>query len=129
MEATAHARFQRYGTRKVGQVLMQIRGKSVLEAERLLPMIPRICSTMITKTVRSAAANLVTQSACASRKADPEKVYIKSCWSTMGPMGNMKRMLPAPQGRAYTFKRKVCHLTIIVSDERVAGKRKQSHGQ
>ena len=124
MEATAHARFQRYGTRKVAQVLKEIRGKSVLEAERLLPMIPRICSTMITKTVRSAAANLVTQSARAGRKIDPEKVFIKSCWSTMGPMGNMKRMLPAPQGRAYTFKRKVCHLTIIVSDERAAGKGK-----
>lgn len=124
MEATAHARFQRYGTRKVAQVLKEIRGKSVLEAERLLPMIPRICSTMITKTVRSAAANLVTQSAKAGRAVDPEKVYIKQCWSTMGPMGNMKRMLPAPQGRAYTFKRKVCHLTVVVSDERVSGKRK-----
>jgi len=124
MEATAHARFQRYGTRKVAQVLKEIRGKSVLEAERLLPMIPRICSTMISKTVRSAAANLVTQSAKAGRALDPEKVYIKQCWSTMGPMGNMKRMLPAPQGRAYTFKRKVCHLTVVVSDERVTGKRK-----
>ena len=124
MEATAHARFQRYGTRKVAQVLKEIRGKPVLEAERLLPMIPRICSTMISKTVRSAAANLVTQSAKAGRAVDPEKVYIKSCWSTMGPMGQMKRMLPAPQGRAYTFKRKVCHLTIVVSDERSNGKRK-----
>jgi large subunit ribosomal protein L22 len=120
MEATAHARFQRYGTRKVAQVLKEIRGKTVLDAERLLPMIPRICSTMITKTVRSAAANLVSQSTKAGRAVDPEKVYIKSCWSTMGPMGNMKRMLPAPQGRAYTFKRKVCHLTIVVSDERAA---------
>jgi large subunit ribosomal protein L22 len=124
MEATAHARFQRYGTRKVAQVLKEIRGKSVLEAERILPMIPRVCSTMITKTVRSAAANLVNQAAKAGHAVDPEKVYIKSCWSTMGPMGHMKRMLPAPQGRAYTFKRKVCHLTVVVSDERANGKRK-----
>ncbi|HAZ07328.1 MAG TPA: 50S ribosomal protein L22 [Elusimicrobia bacterium] len=124
MEATAHARFQRYGTRKVAQVLKEIRGKSVLEAERLLPMIPRICSRMISKAVRSAAANLVNQATKAGRPLAPEKVYIKSCWSTMGPMGNMKRMLPAPQGRAYTFKRKVCHLTVVVSDERVMGKRK-----
>ncbi len=124
MEATAYARFQRYGTRKVGQVLKEIRGKSVLEAERLLPMMPRVCSTMVSKTVRSAAANLVDQAAKAGHQVDPSKVYIKSAWSTMGPMGHMKRMLPAPQGRAYTFKRKVCHLTVIVSDERVAGKGK-----
>jgi large subunit ribosomal protein L22 len=124
MEATAHARFQRYGTRKVAQVLREIRGKTVFEAERYLPMVARVCSTMIAKTVRSAAANLVTQSAKAGHTIDPQKVYIKSCWSTMGPMGNMKRMLPAPQGRAYTFKRKVCHVTVVVSDERAASKRK-----
>lgn len=124
MEATAHARNQRYGTRKVAQVLKEIRGKSVLEAERILPMIPRIATGMITKAVRSAAANLVSSAVKAGRQIDPEKVYIKSCWSTMGPMGNMKRMLPAPQGRAYTFKRKVCHLTIVVSDERAKGKGK-----
>lgn len=125
MEATAHARFQRYGTRKVAQVLREIRGKSVFEAERLLPMIPRICGRMIEKAVRSAAANLVSQAAKAGHPVDPEKVYIKSCWSTMGPMGNMKRMLPAPQGRAYTFKRKVCHLTVVVSDERANGNKRK----
>jgi large subunit ribosomal protein L22 len=124
MEATAYARFQRYGTRKVGQVLKEIRGKSVLEAERLLPMIPRICSVMVGKTVRSAAANLVDRAAKAGHQVSPGKVYIKSCWSTMGPMGQMKRMLPAPQGRSYTFKRKVCHLTVVVSDERVSAKGK-----
>lgn len=40
MEAIAHARFQRFGTRKVAQTLKEIRGKSVLEAEQILPMIP-----------------------------------------------------------------------------------------
>ena len=120
MEATAYAKFQRYGTRKVAQVLSEIRGKTALEAERLLPMIPRMCSGMITKAVRSAAANLMTQGAKAGRPIDPAKVYIKQCWSTMGPMSNMKRMLPAPQGRAYQFKRKVCHVTVVVSDERAA---------
>ena len=118
MEATAHSRFQRYGTRKVGQMLKEIRGKSVLEAERVIPMMPRICSTMVGKAVRSAAANQVNQAARNGHQINPEKVYIKSCWTTMGPMGNMKRMLPAPQGRP-TPSRKVCHLTVIVSDERV----------
>jgi large subunit ribosomal protein L22 len=120
MQATAHARFQRYGTRKVAQVLREIRGKSVLDAEKLLPMIPRICSNMIAKTVRSAAANLVQQAAKGGRAVSPAEVYIKSCWSTMGPMGHMRRTVPAPQGRAYTMKRKVCHLTVVVTDERSA---------
>ena len=124
MQAIAYARFQRFGTRKVAQVLRELRGKSVLRAEQILPMIPRACGVMIGKTVRSAAANLTIKAARAGKQLVPADVYIKQCWSTMGPMGNMKRMLPAPQGRAYTFKRKVCHLTVVVSDERVSWKRK-----
>jgi large subunit ribosomal protein L22 len=124
MEAIAHARFQRFGTRKVAQLLKEIRGKTVLEAEQLLPMIPRICGTMVGKTVRSAAANLTIKAGRAGKTLVPEKVYIKECWSDMGPMGHMKRVMPAPQGRANTFKRKVCHLTVIVSDEPRAAKKK-----
>ncbi len=123
MEATAHARFQRFGTRKVAQVLKEIRGKSVLQAEELLPMIPRICGQMIEKTVKSAAANLVIKAGRAGKTLVPAQVYVKECWSTMGPMGQMKRVMPAPQGRAMTFKRKVCHLTVVVSDEPQNGKK------
>ena len=123
MEATANARFQRFGTRKVAQVLCEIRGKSVLEAEQILPTLPRACGKMIEKTVRSAAANLTIKAGRAGKTLVPAAVYIKSCWAGMGPMGQMKRVMPAPMGRANTFKRKVCHLTVVVSDERQEGKR------
>jgi large subunit ribosomal protein L22 len=33
----------------------------------------------------------------------------------------LKRIQPGPQGRALPFKRKVCHLTITVSDENKRG--------
>jgi len=117
MEATAHARFQRFGARKVAQVLQEIRGKSVLQAEQMLPMIPRACGGMIAKAVRSAAANLTIKARRAGKNLVPERVYIKSCWAGRGPMGNMRRVMPAPMGRANTFRRKVCHLTVVVSDE------------
>ncbi len=116
MEAQAHARFQRYGARKVAQLLREIRGKSVLEAEEILPLAPRVCRGMVEKAVKSAAANLAFKLNRAGKAVVPEKVYIKSCWAGAGPMGHMKRVLPAPQGRAMTFKRKVCHLTVVVSD-------------
>ena len=118
MEATAHANFQRYGSRKVGQVLTEIRGKAVLKAEQLLPLIPRTCQIMVAKTLRSAAANLTIKASRSGKVLVPENVYVKSCWASNGPMGQMKRVMPAPQGRANTFKRKVCHVTIVVSDER-----------
>ncbi len=116
MEAQARARFQRYGARKVAQLLKEIRGKSVLEAEEILPTVPRACRVMVEKAVKSAAANLAVKLGRAGKTVVPERVFIKSCWAGAGPMGHMKRVLPAPQGRAMTFKRKVSHLTVIVSD-------------
>lgn len=123
MEATAYARFQRYGARKVAQVLRELRGKPVLAAEELLPHVPRVCARAIEKTVKSAAANLAVKAASSGKTLVPSQVFIKSCWAGQGPMGAMKRMLPAPMGRAMTFKRKVCHLTVVVSDEPRGGKR------
>lgn len=123
MEAKAFARFQRFGTRKVAQVLRELRGKTVFKVEQILPMIPRECGKMISKTVQSAAANLTIKAHRAGKTLVPADVYIKECWSTMGPTGNLRRVMPAPMGRANTFKRKVCHLTVVVSDEPQSGKK------
>lgn len=112
MEAIAHARFQRFGSRKVAQVLDQIRGKSVWTAYQTLPNVPRAASALVTKTLRSAAANLDVR---VGKPLDPKTILVKTAWVGQGPMGQMKRVLPAPQGRAMTFKRKVCHLTVVVS--------------
>ena len=114
MEAIAHARFQRYGARKVAQVLDQIRGKSVERAEQILPAVPRRAKTLVEKTLKSAASNLQVK---AGRKLEGGGMWIKSAWVGQGPMGQMKRVLPAPMGRAMTIKRKVCHLTMVVADE------------
>ena len=83
------------------------------KAEQILPLIPRRSAEMVTKTLKSAAANLQQK---AGRKLEPKEIFLTQAWVGMGPMGNMKRVLPAPMGRAMTFKRKVCHLTMIVSD-------------
>lgn len=118
MDAVAYARFQRVGARKVAQVLREIRGKSIPEVQQFLPHVPRACVPVVSKTVQSAAANLVHKAARQGKALVPERVYVKSCWAGQGPMQQMKRVKPAPQGRAMTFKRKVCHVTVVVSDER-----------
>ena len=115
MEAIAHARFQRYGSSKVEQVLRQIRGKTVGRAAELLPLVPRRATRLVEKTLRSAAANLQGK---AGRKIAPQEMFVTKAWVGQGPMSHMKRVLPAPMGRAMTFKRKVCHLTMVVSDNK-----------
>lgn len=114
MEARAVARFQRYGARKVAQVLGQLRGKSLWQAEQMLPALPRAAAGMVAKTVRSAAANL---NMSAGRKVDPKTVRIARCWVDRGPTRHLQRVMPAPMGRAMTFRRKTCHVTVVVESE------------
>ncbi len=123
MEAIAKARFQRYGARKVGQVLGAIRGKTVLQAQELIPLMPRFCAEMVGKTIKSAAANLTIKAGRAGKTLIPADVFIKTCYAGKGPMDQMKRVKPAPMGRAMTMVRKVCHLTVVVSDERRSGEK------
>jgi len=113
MEAVAKAKFQRFGRRKVGQVLDQIRGKDVRSAQDIIASLPRRCGEMVAKAVQSAAANLSVK---AGKKLDPAGMLIKTAFADQGPMGQLKRMQPGPQGSAMPFKRKMCHLTVIVSD-------------
>ena len=118
MEALAKAKFQRFGRRKVAQVLDQIRGKSVLSAEQIADILPRTCAVMVKKTVHAAAANLSVK---LGRKADPALMWIKTAFADQGPMSQLRRVQPGPHGRAMPFKRKMCHLTVIVSDSKKGG--------
>jgi large subunit ribosomal protein L22 len=113
MEAVAHARYQRFGPRKVAQVLGLIRGKSVKSAQDLLPHVAKRASVVVGKTLKSAAANLAVK---AGRALGPEEMVVKAAWATQGPMQQLKRVQPGPQGRALPFKRKMCHLTIVVAE-------------
>jgi len=124
MEAIAHSRFQRMGARKVAQVLSEIRGRSVLKAEMILPTLPRMCARMVERTVKSAAANLAMKLARAGKPLVADKVRVSACWVGNGPLSQMRRVRPAPMGRAMTFKRKLCHLTVVVSD----GEGASNHG-
>jgi large subunit ribosomal protein L22 len=119
MDATCKAKFQRFGPRKVNQVCQTIRGKSVHAAQSALPGAQRIATQLVEKTLRSAAANLAIK---LGRPVDLDAIYVKQAWVGQGPMQHMKRVKPAPMGRAMMFKRKVCHLTIVVSDQKESRK-------
>ena len=115
MEAISKAKFQRYGPRKVNQVCQEIVGKSVHQAQQLLPTLSRTAVTLVEKTLRSAAANMAVK---LGRPVDLGEVYVKSAWVGQGPMRHLKRVRPAPMGRAMLYKRKLCHLTIVVTDSK-----------
>ncbi len=108
MDFIAKAKYARYSPRKAGQVLGLIRGKSVAKAFGLLPLVPRSAGILVFKTLKSAYAN--------SGASDPERMFVKKAWVDLGPV--MKRVRPMAMGGRGIYKRKMCHVTIVVSDER-----------
>lgn len=119
MDAKCYVKYQRYGRRKVGQVLDQIRGKSLYEAERILGTLPMRCTEVLQKAVKSAGANLSVK---LGRKVDLKAVWVKEAFANQGPTKFLRRMQPGPQGRAMPFKRKMCHITMTVSDSKEASR-------
>jgi large subunit ribosomal protein L22 len=109
MQATANAHFARYSYRKVNQVLGLIRGKPVAQALSMLPWVPRVSRVLVEKTLKSALAN-------AGKGANPAQLSVAQAWANHGPV--MKRVRPMAMGGRAIYKRKTCHLTIVVSDER-----------
>ena len=93
-------------------MLSLVRKKNVPNALNLLKFVPKSCAVLIGKTIKSAAANA----------GDPQgknpKFFVSSAWVGQGPV--LKRMRAHAMGRGATYKRKTCHLTIVVSD---SGKR------
>ncbi len=108
MESKAIARFVRYSPRKVNQILGLIRNKSVQDAFTTLSVTLKVSSEVVEKTLKSAFANI-------GKNADPKNIFIKE--ASVGKGVFLKRFRAGPMGRGMPYRRKTCHLTIILSDK------------
>ena len=103
---------------KMRLVLDLIRGKKVPEALATLHFMTNKASHVAEQTLRSAIANFQLKDE--NRGIDVENLFVAECFSDGGPM--LKRIMPAPMGRAFRVRKRSNHLTIVVSD-RLPGKR------
>jgi large subunit ribosomal protein L22 len=115
MEAKCYLKYQRYGTRKVGEVLKKVAGKSLFEAEHILKFMSKRPTDIVHKAVMSAGANLSVK---LGKKVDLKSTWITTAYSCMGSMKALRRFNAGPMGRAMPFKRSMCHITVIVSDSK-----------
>lgn len=104
---------------KMRLVLDHIRGKKVPEALATLHFMTNKASLVAEQTLRSAIANFQLKDE--HRGIDVEDLFISQCYSDGGPM--LKRIMPAPMGRAFRVRKRSNHLTIFVSD-RLPGAKK-----
>ncbi len=112
MEARAIHRYVLSSPRKMRLVVDLIRGKNVEEAISLMHFSTKHASKIVEKVLRSAVSNL--QNKVEGKRLENENIYVKTAYVNPGP--SMKRILPAPMGRAFRIKKRSNHLTIVVAE-------------
>lgn len=111
MEAQAINRFLGSSPRKMRLVVDLIRGMSVDKALEVLHFSPKQASKDAEKVLRSAVSNLMNRDE--ATRMDPNDIFVKEAYVNQGP--TLKRISPAPMGRAYRIRKRSCHITIVVA--------------
>ena len=111
IEAHATARYVRTSAQKAGLVLDLIRGRSVNDALATLRFARKSVARDVEKVLRSAIANAQQKDGFAG---DVDTLYVAACYAGQGP--SMKRVRPAPMGRAFRVVKRTAHLTVRVAE-------------
>lgn len=111
MEARAIHRYIGSSPRKMRLLIDLIRGMSVDKALEVLHFHSKHASKSAEKVLRSAISNLINKDE--STKVEPSQLFVKEAYVNQGP--TLKRISPAPMGRAYRIRKRSCHLTIVVA--------------
>jgi large subunit ribosomal protein L22 len=111
VEAIATARGIRTSAQKAGLVCELIRGKNVNQALATLQFTRKTIAREIAKVLRSAVANVQQDEAFSG---DIDRLYVLAAYANQGP--SMKRVRPAPMGRAYRVVKRTAHLTVQVAE-------------
>ncbi|HHX39030.1 MAG TPA: 50S ribosomal protein L22 [Armatimonadetes bacterium] len=113
MEAKAIAKFVHISPRKARFVMDAVRDRDVDDALGLLDNIPNKAAALIGKVVRSAAANAENNHAM-----NRDELRIARCFVDGGPAGGRQlRIQPRARGQAYRIRKRLSHITVVVTDE------------
>ena len=126
-ETRAVAKYIRMTPTKVRRVMALIRGKDVPEAMNILRFTPNRASEVLSKVLKSAAANHMDRFG-----TDPGELRVTECYADPGPV--LKRIQPRAMGRAYRIVKRTSHVTVVVGEitnQRAGGRgsrRQAAHG-
>ena len=113
-EFRAEARFQRVSPQKARLVLDLIKGRRVEDAMTTLAFTKKGIAPSITKLLRSAIENANYLGQEKGLDVDVDQLYVKRAIANDGP--RMKRIRPAPMGRAYRYQRRMAHIEIALAE-------------
>lgn len=126
-EFRAQARFQRVSPQKAKLVLDLIKGLRVEQARNTVAFSTKRIAPVVLKALDSAIANARYVSDEQGLDVDVDNLYVKSAVANEGP--RMKRIRPAPMGRAFRYQRRLAHIIVTVAERKdVAAKSNGSLG-
>jgi len=111
MEAKAEARYIRISPQKARLVVDLIRGLQAGKALNTLRATNKRIAPAVEKVLQSAIANAVNR----NEEVDVDRLYVSHALVNEGP--RMKRVRPAPMGRAYRYQRRSAHIVIKVAEK------------
>ena len=115
MEFTAKANFIRVSPQKARLVLDLIKGQRVEDALNTLLFTKKGIAPAIHKLVRSAMENANYLSSDKGLDIDLDRLYVKNAIANDGP--RMKRIRPAPMGRAFRYQRRISHIEVVLAEK------------
>jgi large subunit ribosomal protein L22 len=119
MEFRAEAKYIRVSPQKVRLVLDLIKGLRVEEALNTLAFTKKGIAPTVHKLLRSAIENANYIGQEKGIDVDVDGLFVKNAISNEGP--RMKRIRPAPMGRAFRYQRRMTHISIILSERNTNG--------
>jgi large subunit ribosomal protein L22 len=114
MEFRAELRYLRVSPQKARLVLDLIRGRRVEEARNTLLFTKKRVAPHVAKLLQSALDNANFLSTEKGIDVEIDNLYVKRAVANDGP--RMKRIRPAPQGRAYRYQRRISHIELVLAE-------------
>ncbi len=114
MEFRAEMHYLRVSPQKARLVLELIKGRKVEDARNTLLYTKKRVAAHVGKLLQSALDNANFLSAEKNLDVEIDNLYVKEAIANDGP--RMKRIRPAPQGRAYRYQRRISHITLVLAE-------------
>ena len=125
-EFRAEAKFQRTSPQKAKLVLDMIKGLRVEQAINTIHFSTKRMAPVVEKVLQSAIANASYVSQEQGLDVDVDNLYVRTAVANEGP--RMKRIRPAPMGRAFRYQRRLCHIIVTVAEKGVVAETGASEG-
>ncbi len=109
----------RVSPQKARLVLDLIKGRKVEDALNTLAFTKKRVAATVEKLLRSALQNANYLSGEKGVDVDVDQLYVKHAVANDGP--RMKRIRPAPMGRAFRYVRRIAHIELVLAERGKTG--------